>query len=88
MLKKLQIKFKIFFIYFFLVSTSYADLLKPRSDINPAEVVSIQLEGLKMNDQNLACFIVLNYVVHPVKHKYEACKKKRMSVLSVSKKSR
>ena len=52
MLKKLQIKFKIFFIYFFLISNSYADLLKPRSDIKPAEVVSIQLEGLKKNDQN------------------------------------
>tara|TARA_B100000963_G_scaffold16229_1_gene12470 strand:- start:1042 stop:1515 length:474 start_codon:yes stop_codon:yes gene_type:complete len=52
MFKKPLIVFKTFIISFFLISTSYADLIKPRSDIKPAEVVEIQLAGLKKNDYN------------------------------------
>tara|TARA_B100001057_G_scaffold52684_1_gene46859 strand:+ start:29 stop:502 length:474 start_codon:yes stop_codon:yes gene_type:complete len=52
MLKKLQTIFKAFIISFFFISTSNAELLEPRSDIKPAEVVGIQLSGLQKNDQN------------------------------------
>ena len=52
MLKKLQIIFKIIIISFILTLTSKAELLKPRSDIKPTEVVEIQLTGLQKNDQN------------------------------------
>ncbi len=50
MLKKLRIIFNILIISFFLLSSSNAELLKPRSDIKPAEVVGIQLTGLQKND--------------------------------------
>ena len=50
MLKKLQIIFKTFTISLILISASKAELLKPRSDIKPAEVVGIQLSGLQKND--------------------------------------
>ena len=52
MLKKLQIIFRIIIVSFFLISTSNAELLKPRSDIKPVEVVEIQLTGLQENDNN------------------------------------
>ena len=52
MLKKLQITFKILVIFLISISTSKAELLKPSSDINPAEVVKIQLLGLQKNDQD------------------------------------
>ena len=52
MLKKLQVTFKVFFISAILISNAYAELIKPRSDIKPAEVVEIQLAGLQKNDQN------------------------------------
>ena len=52
MLKKLQVTFKLFFISAILISNAYAELIKPRSDIKPAEVVEIQLAGLQKNDQN------------------------------------
>ena len=52
MLKKLQIIFKIFSIFLFLISIAKAELLKPKSDIKPAEVVVIQLTGLQKNDHN------------------------------------
>ncbi len=52
MLKKLQIIFKIFFLFFISISISKAELLKPSSDIMPVEVVEIQLLGLQKNDQN------------------------------------
>jgi len=52
MSKKLQIIFN--FLIFFLVSISIskAELLKPRSDIKPSDVVRIQLLGLQKNDFN------------------------------------
>ena len=52
MLKKLQIIFNIFIFSLFLVPTSNAELLNPRSDIKPVEVVGIQLTGLQKNDHN------------------------------------
>tara|TARA_Y100001958_G_scaffold136829_1_gene108908 strand:+ start:317 stop:790 length:474 start_codon:yes stop_codon:yes gene_type:complete len=52
MLKKLQIISKAFLISIFLISISNAELLTPRSDIEPVEVVGIQLLGLQKNDQN------------------------------------
>ena len=52
MLKKLQVTFKLFFILAILISNANAELIKPRSDIKPAEVVKIQLAGLQKNDQN------------------------------------
>ena len=50
MLKKLQIVFKILFIFLISISISNAELLKPTSDIKPSEVVRIQLLGLQKND--------------------------------------
>ena len=52
MLKKLQIKFKVFIVLLFSVSTTKAELLKPNSDIKPSKVVEIQLSGLQKNDLN------------------------------------
>tara|TARA_B100000965_G_C19093491_1_gene541671 strand:- start:96 stop:572 length:477 start_codon:yes stop_codon:yes gene_type:complete len=51
-LKKLHAIFKISIISAFLISTSHAEILKPRSDIKPAEVIGIQLAGLQKNDYN------------------------------------
>ena len=50
MLKKLQLIFKFLIVFFISISISKAELLKPRSDIKPAEVVEIQLLGLQKND--------------------------------------
>ena len=52
MLKALQITFSSLLITFTLISLSKADLIKPRSDIKPAEVFKIQLYGLQKNDDN------------------------------------
>jgi len=52
MLKALQITFSSLLITFTLISSSKADLIKPRSDIKPAEVIKIQLNGLQKNDDN------------------------------------
>ena len=52
MLKVLQITFSSLLITFTLISLSKADLVKPRSDIKPAEVIKIQLNGLQKNDDN------------------------------------
>ncbi len=52
MSKKLQIIFKCFTILFISISISKAELLKPRSDIKPKEVVEIQLIGLQKNDND------------------------------------
>ena len=52
MLKALQITFNSLLITFVLISLSKADLIKPRSDIKPAEVIKIQLNGLQKNDDN------------------------------------
>ena len=50
MLKRLLIIFKIFFFILISISISKADLLKPNSNIEPSEVVKIQLIGLQKND--------------------------------------
>ena len=50
MSKVLQIIFKLFLINFFLISVSKAELIKPRNDIKPADVIKIQLTGLQKND--------------------------------------
>ena len=52
MLKVLQITFSSLLITFTLISLSKADLIKPRSDIKPSEVIKIQLNGLQKNDDN------------------------------------
>ena len=52
MLKKLQVIFKTLIISSFFISISQAEILKPRSDIKPAEVIGIQLAGLQKNDYN------------------------------------
>ncbi len=52
MLQKFQITLIVFIIFLFSISTSNAELLKPRSDIKPSKVVEIQLNGLKKNDFN------------------------------------
>ena len=52
MLKVLQITFSSLLITFTLISLSKADLIKPRSDIKPDEVIKIQLNGLQKNDDN------------------------------------
>ena len=45
-----KILFKILIIILFSSSYSNAELIKPRSDIKPKEVVKIQLTGLQKND--------------------------------------
>jgi len=50
MSKKLQIIFNFLIFFFISISVSKAELLKPRSDIKPSEVVRIQLLGLQKND--------------------------------------
>jgi hypothetical protein len=50
MLKRLPIIFKILFLI--TVSISKAEILKPNRNINPKEVVKIQLTGLQKNDFN------------------------------------
>ena len=50
MLKRLPIIFKIFILLLISISISKADLLKPNSNIEPSEVVKIQLIGLQKND--------------------------------------
>ena len=50
MLKKLQIIFNIFVFSFLIISISKAELVKPNSNIEPAEVIKIQLIGLQKND--------------------------------------
>ena len=50
MLKTLQITFKVLIFVLISISISKAELLKPNSQIKPAEVVKIQLTGLQKND--------------------------------------
>jgi|TARA_Y100000389_G_scaffold27481_1_gene23588 hypothetical protein len=50
MSKKLQIIFKVLIIHLIFFSTSIAEILKPKSEIRPSEVVKIQLSGLQKND--------------------------------------
>ena len=50
MLKKLQIIFKALIFFSIFLSPTNAEILKPKSDIKPSEVVKIQLIGLQEND--------------------------------------
>ncbi len=52
MSKKLQAIFNFLIIFFILISFSKAELINPRSDIKPFEVVKIQLLGLQKNDND------------------------------------
>jgi len=52
MLKKLPLIFKVLIFFSISISISKAELLKPSSNINPKEVVKIQLTGLQKNDLN------------------------------------
>jgi|TARA_B100001057_G_scaffold320847_1_gene321086 hypothetical protein len=52
MLKKQQIIFKTLIIFLLSISISKAELIKPRSDIQPSRVIEIQLISLQKNDQN------------------------------------
>ena len=52
MLKIPQIIFRVLIILLISISISKAELLKPNSQIKPAEVVKIQLSGLQKNDSS------------------------------------
>ena len=52
MIQKLQIIFKVLIFVLISISISKAELLKPNSQIKPAEVVKIQLSGLQKNDSS------------------------------------
>ena len=49
-LKKQQIIYKIILIYFLNFTVSQADLIKPNNNIEPFQVVKIQLKSLQKND--------------------------------------
>ena len=51
MSKILHLASKIFLILLLSISFSKAELINPNSSIKPAEVVKIQLTGLKYNDK-------------------------------------
>ena len=48
--KKLKIIFKFLIIFLISSNLSKAELLKPKNDINPSDVIRIQLLGLQKND--------------------------------------
>ena len=50
MSKILQIIFKTSIIFSVLISLSSAELINPKINIDPVEVIKIQLEGLQKND--------------------------------------
>jgi hypothetical protein len=52
MLKRLPIIFKVLILFLITISVSKAEILKPNRNINPKEVVKIQLTGLQKNDLN------------------------------------
>ena len=52
MLKRLPLIFKVLVLLLITISISKAEILEPSSDINPKEVVKIQLTGLQKNDLN------------------------------------
>ena len=52
MLKKLQIISKVLIFLLISIAISKAEILKPNSEIRPAEVVKIQLTGLQKNDSS------------------------------------
>ena len=51
MFKRQQLIFKFLAVFFITISTSNAELLEPNSNINPSEVVKIQLLGLQNNNE-------------------------------------
>ena len=50
MLKKLQVVSNFLFVFLISFSISNAEIIKPNSNIEPSEVVKIQLLGLQKND--------------------------------------
>ena len=52
MLKKQQTIFNILVFFLFSITSSNAELIKPKSNIKPEKVVEIQLLGLQKNDLN------------------------------------
>ena len=52
MLKRLPLIFKVLVLLLITISISKAEILKPSSDIDPKQVVKIQLSGLQKNDLN------------------------------------
>ena len=52
MLKRLPLIFKVLALLLVTISISKAEILKPSSDIDPKQVVKIQLTGLQKNDLN------------------------------------
>ena len=50
MLKKLQVVFNFLLIFSITISISKAEIIKPNSNIEPSEVVKIQLLGLQKNN--------------------------------------
>ena len=50
MVKKIKIIFKLLIILLISSNLSKAELLEPKSDINPSDVIRIQLLGLQKND--------------------------------------
>jgi len=50
MVKKIKIVFKLLIILLISSNLSKAELLEPKSDINPSDVIRIQLLGLQKND--------------------------------------
>jgi hypothetical protein len=52
MLKRLPLIFRVLVLLLITISISKAEILKPSSDINPKQVVKIQLTGLQKNDLN------------------------------------
>ena len=50
MSKKQLVIFKFLLIFFSSSTILNADLIEPRSDINPDQVIKIQLKGLQVND--------------------------------------
>jgi hypothetical protein len=49
-LKKQQVIYKIILIYFLSINVSLADLIKPNNNIEPFQVVKLQLKSLQKND--------------------------------------
>ena len=50
MLKKLQVVSNFLFVFLISISISKAEIIKPNSNIEPSEVVKIQLLGLQKNN--------------------------------------
>ena len=50
MLKKLQTIFRVLIFFLIFLSSVNAEILKPKSEIKPSDVVKIQLSGLQKND--------------------------------------